>query len=235
MELFYTDPEHITSMIAEFDRFESQHILKTLRKKAADEIHFTDGRGRLYSGIIDKTRPVLKVRHTLVKESAPAAVSISLAVGFIRPARMDFIIEKGTELGVQKFYLLSTRHSNYFTANTLRWQKIARQAIKQSLRLFLPDIIAVTSLNEFIPLLPQSSLRVVFEQSATRPLSEILCRPDSLSSANIIFLIGPEGGWSPEETEFVQRNDFQPVSLGPYRLRTETAALLAAAAGILIN
>ena len=235
MELFYTDPEHITGTDAEFDHFESQHILKTLRKKTGDEIHFTDGRGRLYSGIIDKTRPVLKVRHTLVKESAPSAVSVSLAVGFIRPARMDFIIEKGTELGVQKFYLLSTQHSNFFTANTLRWQKIARQAIKQSLHLFLPEIIAVKSLNKLIPLLPQSAVKMVFEQSAARLLSEILSRPDSLSSTIIIFLIGPEGGLSTAEIEFVQRNDFQPISLGPYRLRTETAALLAAAVGTFIK
>jgi 16S rRNA (uracil1498-N3)-methyltransferase len=235
MELFYTDPKHITGAESEFDRFESQHILKTLRKKSGDEIHFTDGQGRLYSGIIDKTRPLLKVRHALVKESAPVTVSVSLAVGFIRPARMDFIIEKGTELGVQKFYLLSTRHSNYFTPNTLRWQKIARQAIKQSLHLFLPGIVTVRSLNELIPLLPQSAVKMVFEQSAPRLLSEILSRPDSLTSTNIIFLIGPEGGLSAAEIEFVERNDFQPVSLGPYRLRTETAALLAAAAGIFIK
>jgi 16S rRNA (uracil1498-N3)-methyltransferase len=235
MELFYTDQEHIGSTEAEFDRFESRHILNTLRKKSGDEIQFTDGCGRLYSGIIYQTLPVLKVHHTLLQESGPAAVSVQLAIGFIRPARMDFIIEKGTELGVQKFYLLATHYSNYFTPNIRRWQKIARQAIKQSLRLFLPTIVAVKSLKDLMPMLPQPSSKIVFVQNAVMSLSEILYRSSSFLSKNVVYLIGPEGGLNPAELESVRQCDFKAVSLGNYRLRTETAALLAAAISLFIK
>jgi len=235
MELFYTDPQNINSTTAEFDRFETQHILKTLRKKKGDSINFTDGQGKLYSGIIESLRPMVKVNYSLVQELSPPSVSISLAVSFIRPTRMDFIIEKGTELGVQKFYLLTTHYSNYFTPNTLHWHKIARQAIKQSLRFFMPEIVVANSLHNFMALLPPAAVKIVFDQNAVMPLAEILYRPDSLASTKIIFLIGPEGGLTKEELDIVRDHDFQLVSLGKFRLRSETAALMAAAAGLFIK
>jgi len=236
MELFFTTPDQIKDTIAEFDRFESQHILKTLRKKKGDSIHFTDGRGRLFSGTIMETRPLLTVRHELLKELPQPEVSIHLAVGFIRHTRLDFIIEKGTELGVQKFYLLATRHSNYFTANTIRWQKIARQAIKQSIRFFLPEISVSDSLSACLPHLPESSLKIVLEQNAGESLSEILLKANSSLYKDIIFLIGPEGGLGNEELELARSRDFKLVTLGEHRMRTETAALVAAAAaGLLLK
>jgi 16S rRNA (uracil1498-N3)-methyltransferase len=235
MELFYTHPNHIDNTSAEFDRFETQHILKTLRKKKGDLIRFTDGRGRLYEGVIEKVRPVLQVHHSLLRETAAPAVSVTLAVGFIRHTRMDFIIEKGTELGVQKFYLLATLHGNYLTTNTLRWQKIARQAIKQSLRLFLPTIEVIHSLTDLIPLLPPSAFKIVLDQSAEAPLSAILYRSGWFASTNIVFLIGAEGGLSSTELEFLRRQDFHFLSLGKYRLRSETAALVAATTGLYIK
>jgi 16S rRNA (uracil1498-N3)-methyltransferase len=236
MELFFSTPSLIKETTAEFDRFEARHILKTLRKTKGDTLHFTDGQGRLFAGTITSTRPVLTVRHEVVKELPLPEVIIHLAVGFIRHTRLDFIIEKGTELGIQKFFLLATRHSNYYTTNTVRWQKIARQAIKQSMRLYLPEITVSDSLTAFLPRLPESSLKIVLEQNTDEPLSEILLKKDSLSYKNIIFLIGPEGGLSPEELELARSHQFKLFSVGEHRLRTETAVLAAAAvAGLFLT
>ena len=117
-------------MTAEFDLFESKHILKTLRKKTGENLFFTDGEGKLYKGTIIRTEPSVSVTYELVKQYLLPRPIFILGVGFIKHARMDFIIEKGTELGINKFSFFNSQYTNYYTDNISRWEKITRQAIK---------------------------------------------------------------------------------------------------------
>ena len=136
MELFFTTNEFINSGRAEFDSFESKHITRTLRKSVGDDLYFTDGLGTRFKGKIIQTTPVLKVNCLIDKQFKRQKPLLTLGVGFIKQNRMDFLIEKATELGVDEFFLFAGKNSNYFSDNISRWQKITRQAIKQSLKIF---------------------------------------------------------------------------------------------------
>ena len=225
MELYFTNSENITENEAIFDAFESRHVYKTMRKKIGDALYFTDGKGRLFQGKITEIRPNIKVQHKLVSHNNEPKVSLTVGVGFIRHARMDFIIEKGTELGVKKFYLVSSKNSQYYTSNTQRWEKISRQAIKQSLRFHLPEIIPLADFNSFIKRVQNITYKFLADQKAALTINEMTKRIDLEINDDIIFAIGPEGGFSQRELQVAKENEFIPVSLGNHRLRTETALL----------
>lgn len=229
MELFFTNVINTNQSEAEFDSFESQHILKTMRKSEDDSVHFTDGKGRLFQGRITNTKPILKVRYKLVDQLHWPPPSLSmLGIGFIRPSRLDFMIEKATELGVNKFYFYASRFTNYFTNNTSRWDKITRQAIKQSNRLYLPEITISSDFSHFLEAVSGVKLKFLADQTASRPVVDILNSLRKKSNEDIIFIIGPEGGFDEKEIKLALDHNFLPVSFGENRLRTETAAIFAA-------
>jgi len=229
MELFFTNTINVNQSEAEFDAFESQHILKTMRKNEADVIHFTDGRGRLFQGRIVNTKPILKVHYKIIDQLQwPPPILSILGIGFIRHSRLDYLIEKATELGVNKFYFYKSRYTNYFTKNSNRWEKITRQAIKQSNRLYLPEIHISDDYSEFIKSVSGIKYKFLADQTASKPFKEILASFENRSGDNIIFLIGPEGGLEEEEINLARDHNFLPVSFGEKRLRTETAAISAA-------
>ena len=101
MELYFTDSANIDRSKAIFDTFETRHILKTKRNKQGDSIHFTDGKGRLYGGRILATNPILTVEHEVLEQGDfPLPAMSILGIGFIRHSRLDFMIEKIVELGI---------------------------------------------------------------------------------------------------------------------------------------
>jgi 16S rRNA (uracil1498-N3)-methyltransferase len=141
---------------------------------------------------------------------------------------LDILIEKGTELGVNQFFLFASEHTNYYTSNIKHWEKISRQAIKQSNRLHLP---VISTIQKFDSLVAQSSgfhHRFVTDQSGSTPLSGLL-NSETISQGSVLAVIGPEGGLSPAEIDLCRQNDFHLVSMGNSRLRAETAALTFAA------
>jgi 16S rRNA (uracil1498-N3)-methyltransferase len=229
MELFFTKAINMSQSEAEFDSFESHHILKTMRKNEGDSIHFTDGKGRLFQGHIKNTKPILKVRYKLIDQLPwpPSSYAI-LGVGFIRPSRLDYLIEKATELGINKFHLYASRYTNYFTENTKRWDKIIRQAIKQSHRLYLPEITISSDFFDLLKAVSGIKHKFIADQMASMPLLEVLNSLSTNSDEDIIFIIGPEGGFDATEIKLARDNKFLPVSFGEKRLRTETAAISAA-------
>jgi 16S rRNA (uracil1498-N3)-methyltransferase len=228
-ELFFTEQIDHHSKTAKFDAFESQHIGKALRKTQRETIEFTDGKGNVYQGDITCLKPLVKVTFNPVKrlkKSAP--YSTILAVGFIRHNRMDFIIEKCTELGISKFFLFSAKYSTYYTDNTSHWQKIMRQAIKQSLRDTLPEIITCSSFSDFISQTEYIKYKYIAEQDAEPISNRNITEKQSKDSTDILFAIGPEGGLDEIEKSTARSAGFIPFSFGKHRLRTETAAIVAA-------
>ena len=232
MELFYNKNAHNNEDEIKFDDFESKHILKSKRKKNGDIIHFTNGKGGLFKGEIKNLKPSVISSCQLVKNIPSAEKNITLAIGFIRPNRLDFLIEKITEIGINKIIIFASENSNYFTSNIDRWNRIMQQAIKQSLRYVLPEI---ETIKNFEMLIEQSSSftgKFITDQSAEIGISSITNQIQDKKINNLIYIIGPEGGLTENEISYAISKGFTEVNLGKYRLRTETAALVC---GALLN
>jgi 16S rRNA (uracil1498-N3)-methyltransferase len=229
MELFYTNAIDESRSEAEFDSFESKHLLKTLRKREGDSVYFTDGQGKLFQGKIASTKPGLRVQFQLIEQLPwpPPSRSI-LGIGFIRPSRLDTLIEKATELGINKFHFFASRYTNYYSENTGRWDKIIRQAIKQSQRLYLPEIQISSSFSKFINTETGTDHKFLADQKSPDFVIERLYALRKKTNEDIIFIIGPEGGFDDQEKRLAENHEFIPVSFGDNRLRSETAAISAA-------
>jgi 16S rRNA (uracil1498-N3)-methyltransferase len=226
--LYFTEAANISQLLAEFDHFETQHIVKSMRRNIGERINFTDGRGTLYEGQISALRPKLHVICSVLKqlEWPPPWQSI-LGIGFIRPSRMDFLIEKATELGITRFLLFASRYTNYFTPNSERWEKITRQAIKQSNRLYLPEISIIKDFPELIDTVSGIKYKYIADQQAAQQVADIINKQAKCDD-DIIIVIGPEGGLDFQEINLAKDKGFLPLTFGEHRLRTETAAISAA-------
>ncbi len=225
MELFYVHPENVSEMELRPDDFERKHIVSTLRKGVGDAVHFTDGQGNLYTGKISQTVPKLIVEIYQKEKKPKPAVEMVLACGFIKQNRMDFILEKGTELGVNRFLFFRSRYATYFSANTGRLQKVVRQALKQSLRFYLPEISVFPGLDDFFAFQPLAETRLLAVDSEQPLLRNVMQLEKIKLEHSVIIAIGPEGGFSAQELQQFSDNGFMGFSLGGHRLRTETAAL----------
>lgn len=225
MELFYAEPKHITDQRITLDDFEKKHLLQTLRKQPGEIIHVTDGLGNLYNCLIIKNRKEISAEIQSVEQKPAPLLNLSLGIGFIRPARIEMVLEKGTELGVTNFYLFKSEFANYHSDNVKRYQKILRQALKQSLRFYLPRIILSDSFPKFVGATKSCKCKLAAIDAGQPTLISRLRRQDLNSGGVVLLAIGPEGGFSDAEQKLMHENNFIPVSLGNNRLRSETAAI----------
>ena len=165
---------------------------------------------------------------TLCESESP--LQIRLIQGISRGERMDFVVQKATELGVHRITPILTEYSvvklktDRANKRLLHWQKIAQSACEQCGRNKVPIIDEPTPLHEFLSANQSTDCRLLLQPTAKRALHDINGSPTSLD-----LLIGPEGGISNKESELLSFSGFTPVSLGPRTLRTETAALAAIA------
>ncbi|MCM1028496.1 MAG: 16S rRNA (uracil(1498)-N(3))-methyltransferase [Pseudoflavonifractor sp.] len=206
---------------------DSAHAVRVLRLRSGDAIRVIDGRGMAYEcEIIDPHQ-----RHTSVKILAstpqPLPWSHDLVVA-VAPTkhldRMEWLVEKAVETGVNRIIPILCRHSERRELKTARLEKIAQSAMKQSLKASLPAIDPLTPVEEVIAAFADHQRFIAYCDPSIprRNLAREYC---PLTSA--IALIGPEGDFSPEEIGAALEREWAPVSLGPCRLRTETAALTA--------
>jgi 16S rRNA (uracil1498-N3)-methyltransferase len=225
MELFFAEPDKITNNRITLDEFESRHILTTLKKKKGDKIRVTDGQGNVYHSTIIKELKELELEYCIIDTFDKDRPGLTLAVGFIRPNRLDIMLEKCTELGVAQFILFKSQFSNYISYNLSRFQKILRQAIKQSVQFYLPRISIIDKFEDFLKNTVKYDLKIVAENPQSKGILYRLSEYKVDNFKNIVLAIGPEGGFHDEEIELFENYEYIPVSLGNTRLRTETAAL----------
>ena len=229
MELFYAYPENITEHEITLDAFETKHAIATLRKKTGDKIFVTDGLGKLYTTEVIAVKPSVLLQIRGQKTQPEPSPRIGLGVGYIRPNRLDFILEKGTELGINDFFLIRSEKANYMSTNQNRFDKVIRQALKQSIKLYKPILHFSHTLSEFFEQTSDYGLRIAATSSTDPPLLNAFQR-NYKNHNSILIAIGPEGGFSRAEMNMLENNAFLCVSLGGSRLRSETAALSAVAA-----
>lgn len=228
MEYFYTPPDHISGSTLDIVDDEFSHLTHVMRRKVGDTTTVVDGRGNAYDvriTTIDKHRASCEIhaRHQRLHEPE---VNLTLAVAVLKNAsNYDFLVEKCTELGVNRIIPITTQRTIPHHARTERWQKLAFAAMKQSGRCVLPTIDSLTTLDDVLRSAPSDTLRLIPHEAISTPYLFDVTNP---LAREVFICIGPEGGFSEGEIQAATHTGFQPVSLGKRRLRTETAAITAA-------
>ena len=234
MELFYS--RDIEGGICRLDHDESGHCIKVLRHRCGDEISVIDGRGTLYRCriISDSHKEVVAQVIDSVQDWGGHPYRLHLAVCPTKNNdRYEWFAEKACEMGFDELSPIIGDHSERRILKTQRVEKILISASKQSLKAAVPVVNEPVSVKEFIAAnASQESLKLIAycfddERVPRRSIKEVLAGYDG---TDVIVMIGPEGDFSHEEAELALQAGFIPVHLGASRLRTETAAVTAAAA-----
>ena len=208
-----------------------RHIVKVLRLKLGQELVLFDETSFEHVGkIIEINKTDLRVQIlTSTKVNAESHIQITLLQGIPKGSRMDFIIEKATELGVHSIVPVVTERSQVRETNkVLRWQRIATEASKQCRRVAIPNIHDVIRFEDTEIYSSNSGLRLIFCEHFRSKLSDYI-QSVSQPPTNVIIFIGPEGGFSEFEIHLAIERGFSPIGLGPRTLRAETAAIVALA------
>jgi 16S rRNA (uracil1498-N3)-methyltransferase len=202
-----------------------------LRLRPGDGIVIFDGSGKEYEGVIVKEEPtavVIKVRGLLSsKEESP--IEIVLAQSLLKGEKMDYLIQKATELGVRRVIPFFSSRSIPLPdrSKTLekhqRWERVAIEASKQCGRGCVPKIEPLCDYAEMLSMASLESLRLILHERGGRRLKEVL--NDSEVKRGIFFAVGPEGGLSLKEIDESKEKGFVPVFMGERILRAETVSL----------
>ncbi len=205
---------------------EAQHALRVLRLGVGGQLHIVDGCGHLCLAEVTKTgKQSLDYRIVETRESPrPWRGHLHIALAPTKQAeRVEWAVEKATEIGVDELTFLSCANSERHTLNTERVERIVVSAMKQSHSAWKPRIGAVTDFLSFVQAERAGGRFICHCHEGEKPfLLDVLGR-----DGDATVLIGPEGDFSEEEVQVALQHGFRPASLGHSRLRTETAALVA--------
>ncbi len=207
---------------------ESHHAVKVLRLREGDPVFATDGKGNLFSGIAKViSKDGVKAAIIETKYIPKPEPEISIALGNIKKRdRLEFAIEKAVELGVTKLTVFRADHSEKEKVRIDRLYSSAIEAMKQSLRVWLPEIEIKESMDQVLS--DNAGEYIVFVADENYDQTGSVPRQID-SSGKRLFIVGPEGGFSERERTLIDRYDLNRISLGKYRLRSETAVITIAA------
>ena len=225
MQLPYFFEENITTGTYTLSEATSKHCVQVLRMQAGEQLQLTDGCGNLHTATITephKKNAIVKVEEPEFSKSVNR--KITLAVSLLKNAsRFEWLLEKATEIGVSAIVPLQCKRTEKQNFKTERMQGIIISAMLQSRQTYLPELFPVTNIASLISSAQQKQKLIAHcTDDEKTPLHSIVVEDE------ILILIGPEGDFTEEEIAFALQNNFQPLSLGNTRLRTETAAIVAA-------
>lgn len=207
------------------DEEESRHCVKVLRKRNGDAIRITDGAGNFYEAVITDASPArcaFTVRDVIATEQPRHFIHVAIAPTK-NPDRIEWFVEKATELGIDKISLIATEHTEKSFIKRDRLRKMAVSAMKQSLKARVPEISELIAFGSAIDSAEEEQRFIAHVDEQNPVLLLHAAKPGSRA----IVLIGPEGDFSAEELTAAHARGFVKVSLGTSRLRTETAGLAA--------
>ena len=235
MQLFYNKFITETSKEIRFNKEESRHIFKVLRKQEGSILNLTNGKGFFFKArLIQSNLKNCMATVLEVKKQEPLPYSLHLAVAPTKlNDRYEWFLEKATEIGVTEITPIICEHSEREIIKIERFDKKIQSAMKQSLNAFLPKINKAIPFGDFLKLQEgnlHQKLIAHCEESNKQSLKSVL-KPND----NTILLIGPEGDFSTNEINKSIKAGFIPVTLGTSRLRTETAAIVACHSVAFIN
>jgi 16S rRNA (uracil1498-N3)-methyltransferase len=223
MNLFYQPliPEGINHLDAE----ESKHCVRVLRKTKGDSIHVTDGQGFFYQATITKA-DAHQCEFDITKKTAEQHRNYSIHIA-ISPTkntdRLEWFVEKAVELGVDKITFIECKNTERPYLKLDRLEKVAVSAMKQSLRASTPVLQGLIKITDLLKSSTEKTKLIAYVD----PLNNTHLKDFAKAQSSYLILIGPEGDFSSQELNLALEKDFIKVSLGPSRLRTETAGIAA--------
>ena len=233
MQLFYNSNIKSNDKTFFFDKEESKHIIKVLRKKESDKIFITNGLGYLFESIIEVASEK-KCEVKIIKETfqQPDTFYTHIAIAPTKMNdRLEWFLEKATEIGIHEITPIICDHSERKVYKIDRAEKIIQAAMKQSLHYYIPKINEPISFSQFV----KSNIDGQKFIAHCEETDKKSFKNEVNKSEKATILIGPEGDFSTKEINLAIENNFIPVTLGNTRLRTETAALVACHTIALIN
>lgn len=234
MEVHFVEASEIHGRTLFVQGGEARHIVKVLRHSPGDELLFTDGTGRYLEAVIDRCEPgavhaeITATRPDPREEGAPWS---TLGLGLLKGDHFEIAVEKAVELGVHRIVPLQADHcvvklKDRVVAKKLeRWQRIADSAMKQSGRSWRCEILRPLPVAEAVLQYGQNTTVIVADEAETG-----VCDHGLKPGQPHFGLVGPEGAFSTREKDWLQEQGVRRLSLGPFRLRAETAAITLVAA-----
>ncbi|MCB0636712.1 MAG: 16S rRNA (uracil(1498)-N(3))-methyltransferase [Lewinella sp.] len=233
MQLFYVP--QLETGILELPSEEARHAVQVLRRRMGDVLDLVDGRGGWFKGTIleaEKRRCTLEVA-LFRREPQRRAYQLTMAVAPTKNNdRYEWFLEKATEIGVDRIVPLYCAHAERTKVRLDRWEKVLVAAMKQSLQAWLPVLTEPVPFTEFSVHGSGSAQRYIgwCDESVETVLAD-----NYQAGRDVCIMIGPEGDFSAPEVELARQHGWQPMTLGPNRLRTETAAVVAVHTVALVN
>ena len=232
MPRFYVDFALSPDSVVELPDNVVRH-LNVLRMKNTEAIVLFNGNGKAYPAlpeVLEKRRASVRIlREEATDNESPLNITLVQAVSSAE--RMDFTLQKSVELGVAEIRpVISERcvvrlSGERAEKRVARWQEIVVSACEQSGRNIVPKVLPLTTYAQALQQLPQETTKLLMSLNRAQKLSDV--RPQS---GKVVFMVGPEGGWTEKEEQQAFDAGFQSVTLGKRVLRTETASLAAIAA-----
>jgi 16S rRNA (uracil1498-N3)-methyltransferase len=201
---------------------EFHHLYNVLRHNVGDKILAFDGKLNEYlCEIVEIQKNRARIKKIEKIENIEYDFNIAIAPALIKKENFELMLEKVVEIGVKEIYPIITKHSVVkIKEKKERWEKIILNACKQSHRQIIPKLHNILTLNEITQISKNYSLKLFANPKSSRNLFSFE------KTNNVIILIGPEGGFSNEEENYLKSNGFFDFSLGNFILRSETAAIV---------
>jgi len=234
MRRFFVHPEALNQKAGLISGSDAKHIIKVLRLKESDRLFLFDGRGYDYEAEIVRVSPE-KVEVNVLKKfpsKSEPVVHITVAQALLKDRKMDDIIRQVTELGILRWIPFPAHRSvsrldrRRLSSRMERWERIAKESLKQCGRNKTPAIISAHSFEAMLSLSENSDMKIVFWENATAALTDFKCLHEK-PVQHIFMGIGPEGGFTEEEIEKATVCGFRTLSLGPRILKSDTATVSA--------
>lgn len=236
MDFFYISRAEIRGDAAIIRGDEFKHLTRVVRKKVGEKIVLLDGEDGSYDAVIRsiaKDHADCDITERTYRRNEPA-VEVTLAVSILRnPARFDVLVEKTTELGVRSIVPMLCERTIPKSEKHARLTKIALAAMKQCGRSYLPRILPLKSFDDIVNESSADTLRLIPHEQPSSAPSVLQIMAKHPASLPILVVVGPEGGFTDGEVNKAVAQGFHAVTLGPRRLRTETAAI--AAVGLILS
>ena len=214
---------------------DANHIRNVLRMKPGDRICLFDPQGNEYTARITTLSPTeiaVEITHSTTAETDDDQVAIHMAQAFLKDKKMDTLVRQLTEIGVHTWHPFFARRSvpapkpDRLKHRVERWNKITIESQKQCLRNIPLTIAPPCTYGEMIARGNHADLKLIFYEACSVPIRNII-EAQTTPPRSVFIVIGPEGGFTPEEIDDARQNGFHVLSLGPRILKAETAAFAA--------